>query len=81
MDFFSSGGDREAAIDDSKSSAQRLRLALPYVRRRYGLVRLPSYGSFAQGLADEDSDVDLLVELSRPLGLDSCPWPNIWSGS
>ena len=64
-----------------KAVLQRLRLALPYVRRRYGLVRLPSYGSFAQGLADEDSDVDLLVELSRPLGLDSCPWPNIWSGS
>jgi len=49
---------------------QRLRLALPHLRRRYGVVRLALYGSFAQGLADEDSDVDLLVELSRPLGLE-----------
>ena len=49
---------------------QRLRLALPHLGRRYGVVRLALYGSFAQGLADEDSDVDLLAELSRPLGLE-----------
>jgi predicted nucleotidyltransferase len=49
---------------------QRLRRALPHLRRRYGVVRLTLYGSFAQGLADKDSDVDLLVELSRPLGLE-----------
>ncbi len=45
---------------------QRLRLALPYLRRRYGVGRLSLYGSFAQGTAVEDSDVDLLVELSPP---------------
>jgi predicted nucleotidyltransferase len=49
---------------------QRLRLALPYLRRRYGVVRLSLYGSFARGAAVKDSDVDLLVELSRPLGLE-----------
>ena len=49
---------------------QRLRIALPYLRRRYGVVRLSLYGSFARGAAVETSDVDLLVELSRPLGLE-----------
>ena len=49
---------------------QRLRLALPHLRRRYGVVRLSLYGSFARGAAVEESDVDLLVELSRPLGLE-----------
>ncbi len=49
---------------------QRLRLALPYLKRRYGVVRLSLYGSFARGVAVETSDVDLLVELSRPLGLE-----------
>ena len=49
---------------------QRLRLALPYLRRRYGVVRLSIYGSFARGAAVETSDVDLLVEFSRPLGLE-----------
>ena len=49
---------------------QRLRLALPHLRQRYGVVRLSLYGSFARGAAVKDSDVDLLVELSRPLGLE-----------
>jgi len=49
---------------------QRLRLALPHLRRRYGVVRLSLYGSFARRTAVEDSDVDLLVELSRPLGFE-----------
>ena len=49
---------------------QRLRLALPYLRRRYGVVRLFIYGSFARGAARETSGVDLLVEFSRPLGLE-----------
>ncbi len=53
-----------------KAVLQRLRPALPYLRRRYGVVRLSLYGSFARGTAGEDSDVDLLVELSRPLGLE-----------
>jgi predicted nucleotidyltransferase len=49
---------------------KRLRLALPYLRRRYGVVRLSIYGSFVRGAARETSDVDLLVEFSRPLGLE-----------
>ena len=43
---------------------------LPYLCQEYGVVRLALYGSFAQGTPDEDSDVDLLVELNRPLGLE-----------
>lgn len=46
-----------------------LRRTLPHLRRRYGVVRLALYGSFAHGSADKDSDVDLIVELSHPLGL------------
>lgn len=34
------------------------------------MVRLALYGSFARGTPRPDSDVDLLVELSRPLGLE-----------
>ncbi len=48
---------------------QSLRQALPHLRRRFGVVRISLYGSFAKDLANADSDVDLLVELSRPLGL------------
>jgi predicted nucleotidyltransferase len=35
-----------------------------------GWCGLSLYGSFARGAAVEDSDVDLLVELPRPLGLE-----------
>jgi len=47
-----------------------LRKALPELRERYGVIRLALYGSFAHGQPRADSDVDLLVELGRPLGLE-----------
>ncbi len=47
-----------------------LREELPYLTEKYGVLRLALYGSFAGGSPSPDSDVDLLVELSRPLGLE-----------
>lgn len=37
--------------------------------RRRGVARLSLFGSVARDEADEDSDVDLLVEFSKPVGL------------
>ena len=42
----------------------------PYLQEQYGIARIALYGSFAQDTATETSDVDLLVELSRPLGFE-----------
>ena len=39
------------------------------LRREYGVDRLAVYGSFATGQQTECSDVDIVVHLSRPLGL------------
>ena len=47
-----------------------LRRNLPHLRERYGVSRLAVYGSFAKGKPRLSSDVDLLVELERPLGLE-----------
>jgi len=35
----------------------------------FGVLRLSLFGSFARDEGREDSDVDLLVEFSRPIGL------------
>jgi len=42
---------------------------MPYLRQRYGVTRLSLYGSAARGDSGPNSDVDILVELARPLGL------------
>ena len=42
----------------------------PYLQEQYGVARMALYGSFAQDTASDTSDVDLLVELSRPLGFE-----------
>jgi predicted nucleotidyltransferase len=47
---------------------QALGERLPDLRERYGVRRIALYGSFARNASTEKSDVDLLVELSRPLG-------------
>ncbi len=36
--------------------------------QEYGVERLALFGSFARAQADENSDIDLLVQLSRSLG-------------
>ncbi len=41
---------------------------MPYLRIRYGVDKLALFGSFARNLGTVDSDVDLMVSLSRPLG-------------
>lgn len=39
------------------------------LRARYGVSRLSLFGSVARDEAGPESDVDLLVEFSRPIGL------------
>lgn len=47
-----------------------LKRELPYLRERYGVEQIALYGSFARDQASPTSDVDLLIGLSRPLGLE-----------
>ncbi len=49
---------------------QILREELPYLRGEYGVVRIAIYGSFAKGDPTKKSDIDILVQLVRPLGLE-----------
>jgi predicted nucleotidyltransferase len=38
----------------------------PELERRFGVRRIGLYGSFATGTPDENSDIDILVELKEP---------------
>ncbi|MEK7115223.1 MAG: nucleotidyltransferase family protein [Patescibacteria group bacterium] len=39
------------------------------ILRKHGITRAAVFGSVARGEADEQSDVDILVEIPRPHGL------------
>ncbi|KAF0216755.1 MAG: DNA polymerase beta domain-containing [Geobacteraceae bacterium] len=41
---------------------------LEELRQIYGVAEIGVFGSFVRGEQREDSDVDILVELSRPVG-------------
>jgi len=49
---------------------QILRKELPYLREKYGVERIALYGSFVTGNQTGKSDIDILVHLVRPLGLE-----------
>lgn len=46
-----------------------LKKELPYLRDIFGVKRIGMFGSFAKGIQREDSDVDLVVEFEKPIGL------------
>ncbi|MCA9999664.1 MAG: nucleotidyltransferase family protein [Anaerolineales bacterium] len=48
---------------------QRLRENYPYLSTQYGVKRLGIFGSYAKGTPQEASDIDILVEFDRPIGL------------
>ena len=48
---------------------ERLRSNQNHFASKYGVRKIGLFGSYAHGAPDDDSDVDLLVEFDRPLGL------------
>ena len=48
----------------------KLRALKPLLEVGYGVTRLRLFGSHARDEARPESDVDLIVDLGRPLGLD-----------
>ncbi len=52
-----------------ESVIEALRKELPYLRDEYGVERICIFGSFARGLQRGRSDIDILIELKKPLGL------------
>jgi len=46
-----------------------LRGKYPYLASEYGVKRIGVFGSYAKDLSTETSDVDIVVEFERPIGL------------
>ncbi len=45
-----------------------IRQEMPYLRQRFGVDRVALFGSYARDEATENSDIDLMISVSRPLG-------------
>ncbi|ASJ00223.1 nucleotidyltransferase family protein [Thermococcus gorgonarius] len=46
-----------------------LRVHKEELREKYGVKRIGIFGSYSRGEQREDSDVDILVEFEKPIGL------------
>lgn len=51
------------------SPLTRLHDRAGYLAREFGVKKIGLFGSFARGTASADSDVDLVIEFERPIGL------------
>jgi predicted nucleotidyltransferase len=56
-----SGSQRK--VKTAEEIAQILRLQMPQLSRRYKVASIGIFGSYLRGEADEESDIDLLVDL------------------
>ena len=56
-------------MQTKKMITDALRGIFPYLTGTFGVRKIALFGSFAAGTPRAESDVDLLVELDRPLGL------------
>ena len=54
---------------ESREINETLQKHLDVLRDQYGIDRIGLFGSFARGEQNPKSDIDLLVEFSRPVGL------------
>ena len=48
----------------------KLKELKPVLAQKYFVNKIGYFGSFARNQQDDDSDIDILIELSRPIGWD-----------
>lgn len=53
---------------NEKTLSEKLTTLKPILAQKYHVSKLGYFGSYAKGLANESSDVDILVEFAKPVG-------------
>ena len=48
---------------------ERLRKKYPYLVSEYGIKRIGLFGSYSKNEQTQDSDIDIIAEFERPIGL------------
>jgi len=47
-----------------------LKLALPELQKKYPIAHLALFGSYARGEQTAESDIDIMVEFNKPVGIE-----------
>jgi hypothetical protein len=63
-------GTKKIELLSQNKTIRILKKELPFLRDKYGVERIAIFGSFAKGKQGRKSDIDILVDLRKPLGLD-----------
>ena len=52
-----------------KEVLEILRSELPYLKKHYGIKKIGVFGSYSKNLQKPESDVDILIEFDKSIGL------------
>ena len=55
-------------VNDKNSVIKILKEELPFLQKEYGVGQIGLFGSFARNTVTPESDVDLVVSFTKPLG-------------
>jgi hypothetical protein len=61
--------EKEQGMLSKEKIIELFRNNYPYLAAEYGVKRIGFFGSYAKGHPGEASDVDVVVEFERPIGL------------
>ena len=48
---------------------EKLREELPFLKKEFGIKKIAIFGSFATGMQNEESEIDIIVEFEKLIGL------------
>ena len=48
---------------------EKLREELPFLKKEFRIKKIGIFGSFATGIQNKSSDIDIFIEFEKPIGL------------